>query len=124
MQISMLLFDKQLAYLGPKHRSDAQYGFEHEDGTRYGVVIKRDEALLQEIFQTLAMIQRHVRSGTPLPKSSRELKGSGSCKNCEFYHLCHGADERAKAGLEPVVLYPGPQIEEHPDQPISGEARE
>jgi len=124
MQISMLLFDYQLAYLGPKHRSDAQYGLERKDGTRFGVVIKRNDAKILEIQQSLAMIQRHVRNGTPPPKSCRELKGSGSCNNCEFYHLCHGADERKKKGLEPVVLYPGPQIEEHPDQPISGEAKE
>lgn len=124
MQVSMFLFDKQRAYFAPRNRADAQFGIPFPDGTRRGLVVKRDERLLTDILQFLAQLQRYVKGGTPPPKSTRELKGSGMCNNCEYYHLCHGADERKKKGLEPVVLYPGPQIEEHPDQPISAEASE
>jgi len=123
MQVSMFLFDKKWAWLGTKHRSDAQYGLEFpvEDSgigatVRRGVLLAYNEEQVREIFQVLAAIQRCVKRGEPPAREQRELKGSGMCKNCEYYYACHGADERKKKGLEPVVLYPGPQFEEHHEQ--------
>lgn len=128
MQVSMFLFGYKWALLGPKHRSDAQYGFVTEDGdgkpVRRGALVEYDPALANEILQSCAAIQRCVRAGTPPDTGCRELKGSGSCKNCEYAYLCHDADDRRKAGLEPVILYPGPQFEQHHEKPVSEEANQ
>jgi CRISPR/Cas system-associated exonuclease Cas4 (RecB family) len=113
MQVSMFLFGFERAWLGMKHRSDAQCGIITADGVRNGVLLPYDQKLVDEILQTLAAIQRLVRKGEPPDRTQRELKDSGACRNCEFFYVCHGADERKKKGLEPVVLYPGPQFEEH-----------
>ena len=112
MQMSMKGTDHVLAYLVVKDRATATLGLVNRDtGERTGLYLPAEKEVQDEILKRFANVKRFLDKGSPpLPEFP---DGSTECKQCPFYYMCHGARKRREAGLEPAIVYPGPQVEEH-----------
>jgi hypothetical protein len=111
MQVSMLLTDTKRCYLVVKDRATGTLGLEGPDGSRTGIWIDFDPDVVERILNRFAAIKRGLDANTPpLPEYTA---GSRDCGFCDFRYRCHDADDRKAKGLEPAILYPGPQFEEN-----------
>ena len=97
-----------------KDRSSGTLGvYDMDTGERSGITLDFDPEVFQLILRRFGFVMQSLKSGeAPLPEYTAK---SNECKYCSFYYACHGAIERAKKGLEPTILYPGPQFEEYID---------
>jgi len=109
--VSMKLSGLSTTYLVVKDRSSGNLGFFDEKRGHGGVHLAFDEAEWNDILLSMANIKLCVDAQVP-PKT-RRADGSQDCGWCPFYYLCHGADHRRQKKLEPIILYPGPQLEVH-----------
>lgn len=113
--VTMALTGKKLCYLLVKDRSTGTLGMHNPDtGERTGIYIEYDEALFQEILQRFAYIQRKIGEGTPPPPEFSA--SSNECGWCSFRYRCHDAMARKAKGVEPAIVYPGPEFEEHVEE--------
>jgi len=129
MQVTMALSGFTRCYLIVKDRSTGTLGmWNSKTGEREGIIIDFDEEVWLEILQRFAYVKRKAREGEPPPPEFSAK--SNECKYCDFSYLCHEAEVRRTKGLEPAVVYPGPQVEEHNDRvqedetPGGGDQRE
>lgn len=102
------------AYILVKDRSNCHMGFHSEEhGVSGGIIVSFDDDKWDAILQRLYHTKGKVLDGTaPL----REYTSSSKhCGYCAFRYLCHDADKRRKAGLEPAILYPDPACGIHID---------
>ena len=122
IQVSMGIFGYDLGYLLVKDRATGTLGFHNpETGERTGVYIPFDPAYFHERLQRFAFIKSRLGAEEgPKPEFAAKSK---QCSYCDFRWMCHGADERRKKGLEPVYLYPGPQMMEYHDGESDGPER-
>ena len=116
MQSSMAIFGYDLCYLIVKDRSSGTLGqYDEEAGTREGIYIKFDPVFFANSLQRFAHIKSklgvEIKDG-PKPEYASKSK---ECSYCDFRWMCHEAYERRQKGLEPVYLYPGPQLAEYHD---------
>jgi CRISPR/Cas system-associated exonuclease Cas4 (RecB family) len=113
MTAGMVLQDEERAYLLLKDRSNSHIGIHLPDGEVVGgVVFEYDDEIWKRIQRRCVAVKRAVMAGEPpMPEHT---PGSKECGYCPFYYLCHGADKRRKAGLEPAVVYPDPLVEVSP----------
>ena len=111
-QVAMKLTKHERAYLLYKDRSTGQLGIHNpETGERTGVYIEFEPEVFEEILQRFAFVKCKLLEGKPpAPEHSAKSK---DCSYCDFYYLCHGAQERREAKKKPAILYPGPQMEIH-----------
>ena len=113
-QVTMALCGYKLCYLIVKDRSGEAIGLHNtETGESGGIYIPFDQVVFDEILQRFAYASRKLADGEK-PVAEFAAK-SQTCSYCDFRYLCHGAAERRAKGLEPAVLHPGPQFEEHDD---------
>jgi CRISPR/Cas system-associated exonuclease Cas4 (RecB family) len=114
VHVTMALTGYRQCYLLVKDRGTGTLGLHNPDtGERSGIYIEFDDELWETMLQRFAYIQRKLDEGKPPPPEF--AAGSNDCKYCPFNYLCHEANERRARGIEPAVLYPGPQFEEHVD---------
>lgn len=122
MQTSMAIFGYDLCYLVVKDRSTGTLGFVNEEtGERAGAYVVFDPAYFHNTLQRFGFVKSRLGAEEgPKPEFAAKSK---ECGFCDFRWLCHGADERRKKGLEPVYLYPGPQMMEYHDGESDGPER-
>lgn len=109
--VSMALSGHKLCYLLPKDRSSGTLGLHNPDtNERSGIYIEFDPEHYKKILDRFAYVTRKLGEGKPpMPEKT---PGSRECGWCEFRYRCHDALERKAQGLEPHVVYPGPQVAE------------
>lgn len=113
-QATMALTGHTKCYLIIVDRSSGTIGLYNQNtNEREGIVLDFDKAVWEELLQKFAYIKRKL-DADEMPPAEFSAK-SKECSYCPFYYACHGAAERRQKGLEPVILYPGPQIEEYHD---------
>jgi CRISPR/Cas system-associated exonuclease Cas4 (RecB family) len=113
--VTMYLTGHKLCYLLVKDRGTGTLGLHNADtGERSGIYIEFDEELFDEILNRFAYVKRKLEDGEP--PQPEYASGSRDCGWCPFNYLCHGATERRARGVEPAVLYPGPQFEEYHEE--------
>lgn len=106
MHVCMAIYGMRKGYLVIKDRSGCKLGV-HNTATGDcvgGIVVEWDEERWQGLLKRMHMIRRKVTEGTPPMQG--HVAGSDECKRCPFLYLCHAADKRRKAKLEPAVVYP------------------
>lgn len=116
VQTSMAIFGYDLCYLIVKDRSTGTIGqVNPETNVREGIYIPFDPAFFANSLQRFAHVASklgvEVKDG-PKPEFASKSK---ECSYCDFRWMCHEAYERRQKGLEPVYLYPGPQLAEYHD---------
>jgi CRISPR/Cas system-associated exonuclease Cas4 (RecB family) len=116
MQTSMAIFGYDLCYLIVKDRSSGTIGqYDEESGERMGIYIEFDPEFFKHTLQRFAHVKSKLgvepKDG-PKPEFASKSK---ECSYCDFRWMCHEAYERRQKGLEPVYLYPGPQLAEYHD---------
>jgi hypothetical protein len=114
-QISMFIIQQkypeiQNAYLVVKDRSSGALGFFDEKRGHGTIHIPYDPDEVKAVTQRMGVVKKALDTGVP---PTRRIEGSMDCTWCNFHYLCYGADTRRKKNLEPVILYPGPQIDHH-----------
>lgn len=113
--MTMALTDHSRCILLLKDRSTGTLGLHNPDtGERSCLYFDFDPEMWAATKKKFARIQDRLdRDDVPMPERT---DGSMDCKYCSFYYLCHGANNRRAQGKEPVILYPGPIVEEHHDE--------
>jgi hypothetical protein len=109
--VSMAMAGMTTCYLLVKDRSSANLGLHNpETGERSGIYIEFDPEHYNKILDRFAYVTRKLNEGKPpMPEKT---PGSRECGWCEFRYRCHDALERMNKGLEPHIVYPGPQVAE------------
>lgn len=95
------------AYLLLKDRSESAHGlhsFLDPEAIMGGPIIHFKDSIWTQVLNRCAVVRKAVRTATP-PRQEFNA-GSKDCKYCDFFHLCHGADRRAKLDLTPFQLHP------------------
>lgn len=106
MQITMGMTGADFGYLVLYDRSFGQIGFYNPetDVREGGLVVPFDPERFDQLLKKFKRIELAKRTGDAPPADLSPK--SKTCKQCDFFYRCHGAFEREKHGLEPVVLYP------------------
>lgn len=115
-QVTMALTGLKQTYLVVKDRATANLGVYTTDpngkpilASRTGQYIDFDPEFFQNTLQRFAYVMRKLEEGVaPAPEFTA---GSMECNYCPFLYMCHAAEQRRAAKLEPAVVYPGPQID-------------
>jgi len=119
-QIGMKLTGHKHAYLLWKDRDSENLGLHRDNDMMQdievtGIYLDFDEEAWQQIVDRFTYIKGCLEKREP--PSTEYPAGSDACKKwCRYWYLCHGADQRKRKGMEPSILYPGPQIDIHADQ--------
>lgn len=115
-QVTMALTGHKQTYLVVKARDSATLGVFKTDSdgkpileSRRGQFIDFDQKFWESTLQRFAYVMRKLEENkAPAPEFTA---GSNECNYCPFFYLCHGAEQRRAAKLEPAILYPGPKID-------------
>lgn len=93
VQITMAVFDDELAVYGAKDRNLCQYGLRavktrkgQPECPPAGLYIPRDQEAIDHYLRQFALVKRAVKVGEP-PKP-QYLDGSTECNQCAFYEHC------------------------------------
>lgn len=109
MTVGMKIHGDDMAYLLLKDRSNSHIGIHLSNGEIIGgVVFPYDNDVWEKIARRCVTVKRAVMDG--IPPVPEYTAGSKQCGWCPFHYLCHGADKRRKAGLEPAVVYPDAEV--------------
>jgi CRISPR/Cas system-associated exonuclease Cas4 (RecB family) len=98
-----------LAYIIIKDRSNCHIGFhDGERGVSGGVYVPWEDETWEKIGARSSFTTEKVRDGK-IPMAEY-TSSSTPCGYCRYRYLCHDADRRRKAGLEPAIQYPHPAV--------------
>jgi hypothetical protein len=119
-QTAMVVLGYEMVYLVVKGRSEEDIGVYKLDEnnkpieeTRTGIYVPLDMDHWATLLKKFGYIMDCMAQNEPPGLQQCPLPGSKECKWCDFHYMCYGAEQRKKAGKEPHIVYPGPQIDIH-----------
>lgn len=101
----MVAVKKKRAYVVFKDRSNCHIGLHSRKNPERiigGPIIQFREDIWARVLNRCAAIALALRMDVPPQQLSAS---STDCKYCDYLHLCHGADRRRKAGINPAMLH-------------------
>ena len=110
-QMTMGITGHTKCYLLVVDRSSGTMGLHNKTtDKREGIIFDFDQEFFDDLLQKFASIKYKLNvDEAPIAEFAEK---STECSYCPFKYRCHDAVNRRRKGLEPAVVYPGPQTEE------------